>query len=116
MSDSSDPREALAKVISEALAKMIEDARTWKRLMEDGYMSVGSNSSPDEIADAVLAWMQEQGYVKLNPAPDTPVPPDDELLRIYSTADGDSSYDGWAALWKAGYVAAHDTPTEAPLT
>lgn len=36
-----------------------------------------------------------------------PEPPDDtELLRIYALAQGDSSYHGWAALWRAGYAAA----------
>ena len=30
-------------------------------------------------------------------------PTDEELLALFSSADGDSNYDGWRALWRAGY-------------
>lgn len=33
-------------------------------------------------------------------------PTDDELIGLFSSADGDgSSYDGWLAIWRAGYSA-----------
>lgn len=32
-------------------------------------------------------------------------PSEDELMAIFSSADGDSSYDGWLSLYRAGFLA-----------